>query len=162
MKDYEGIKYLPASNIALTSYLISENYCKSYSNYRVILKENGSFKKYEYSDKKLSEVSILLDHIYYFIGLLKNNKYEELESKILVNSHFNFNKKILINGIKKVDSSYGYIKNSVITGFTYNKTQEGFNFVKVYGFFERTKKNNYFSFYINPSDKSVFLIEYKW
>ncbi|WP_108808920.1 hypothetical protein [Aquimarina spinulae] len=164
LSDFSEYKYLPPSNIVLVFYsLISEKERKEYDKYKVSVNYSGDLKKYEYSREKLLTVMSCMEKTDFIRNLLKNKDYSVLKSVIDIHPLFNFDVDLLISGIKKIDEDYGEIKNSTITGFTFHTTNDNnFTFFKIYGFFEREKQNNLFSFFIDPRTKSVFKIEYEW
>ncbi|WP_271784790.1 hypothetical protein [Aquimarina algiphila] len=164
LPDFNEFKYLPPSNIASIFYsLISQKEKEEYNKYKISVNYAGDLKEYEYSREKLSTIVNCAQKTKFIIKLLKDENYSILKSSINIHPLFKFDLDILLRGIKRVNENYGQIKNSTITGFTFHNVEDhDFNFIKIYGFFEREKQNNLFSIFIDPKTKNVFKIEYEW
>ncbi len=163
LSNFNKYKYLPASNIALIFFSsITEKERKKYFKYKVSVNYENDIKAFEYTSDKMFLVYSSIGKFKTIVKLLKDKNYNGLKSEIYANPLFSFDLNIIIKGLEKIDINYGEIKSSSITGFTFHNTDNGFGFIKVYGFFEREKQNNLFTVFINPQTNNVFKFEYKW
>ncbi|WP_254504190.1 hypothetical protein [Aquimarina spinulae] len=161
LEDYKYYKHLPPSNIAyILDYFFKQNQLQ-YDKYKINLQYEDGLRAYEYSSKKLSMIRSCYDKTIRFCNYWKNKDYNQID---LETHHdiFEFDTNDFIKLAKSIDEKKGDIEGFIITGFNFNKTDSGKEFVKTYGILKRGDESSLFTFYINTVDYNVIAMDLKW
>lgn len=98
------------------------------------------------------------------VNLLKEKEYNGLASMINdKNGVENFDKKKLIEEIKKAEGSLGNIEVFVPYGYAFYRTDNGRSILRISGVLKRDKQNNEFSVIVDPQSNKdeLMMINYK-
>lgn len=159
VEDYVNFNYLPASNIATIFFSIAD---RDYEKYKVDVHYENGIRKFEYTKERLTNVLKGIELSKKIVNDLKNRNYNDLNNSLADSDVFDFDIQKLSNSMKKIDTINGVILDEIYTGFTYNTTDTGLNFIKIYGVLKRQDKDNLFSIYYEPTRDSILYIDYKW
>lgn len=156
---------IPASNIAYLFYKSLNDEQKKYDEIRIEVKfKDGQKSVFDYSTIILQSVLKRMPFAFKVVGLIKDQKYEELTSIINDTAVFEFNKEELAPALKGVEEQFGKITKEAFRPFGFRIDEYKDRLIlHICGAIMRERQNNEFSMDVdlNSEKEEVYLIQFQ-
>jgi hypothetical protein len=164
VEKYADMPDVSAANIAYLFYNDLKQERKNYDEIHCVLLFNKR-DKYEgiFSMDTLALISSKMKIADQVVGLIKNKKFDDLKPLFSSNSYTDSAKNAVIANIKKLDPTFGNIKEFMPLGFRF-ETVNGIPVLDILGAMMRDKQNNQFTLKVDasPSENKVHYLDYKF
>lgn len=153
------------SNLAIRFFKnLNQEERQNYTHIRgVVVFDNGQRIEHDYSRDQLALVEKKLGVVMKIFEIIKKKKFEDVEPFLNLENVFTYEKKELIEGLKRVDPQFGEVQEFRLFGFQFIE-HENKELLDIAGMMVRDIQSNKFKVYLNPlsTKDEILSIEYDW